>query len=185
LADQPEHVVLVGLMGSGKSTVGRRLAEELDRPFHDADADLEQRTGRSVAEIFAQDGEAGFRVLETEMLADLLASAHPAVIAAGGGAVVTEATRTRLREHACVVWLDADPVFLAERIDAKPHRPLLDGDPVAVLTRLHAERADWYREVADVVIDVAVFHDGSPKPKRRIAHEIAARVRTQLRQDPA
>jgi shikimate kinase len=177
-----QHVVLVGLMGSGKTTVGRRLAEELDRPFVDADAELEARGGRAVAEIFAEDGEAGFRVLEAEVLADLLAHSHPTVIAAGGGAVVTEATRQRLREDAYVVWLDGEPEFLGSRIDAKPHRPLLGGDPVAVLTRLHHERAAWYREVADAVMHVAAFHDGTPKPKRRIAREIAAWVRAHERE---
>jgi shikimate kinase len=176
-----DHVVLVGLMGAGKTTIGRRLAEELGRPFVDCDAELEARAGRTVAEVFANDGEPGFRRLEADVLADLLDHAHPAVIAAGGGAVVTERTRDRLRDGAFVVWLDADPAFLGARIDTKPTRPLLQGDPVEVLQRLHREREAWYREVATEVVDVAAFHDGSPKPKRRIARAVAARVRAHER----
>ena len=103
------HLVLVGMMGSGKTTVGKKVARLLDRPFVDADAALEQRTGRTVAEWFAE-GEPAFRQAESDLLADLLTAAEPTVIAAGGGVVVTEDNRKRLSDPGVtVVLLDAVP----------------------------------------------------------------------------
>ncbi len=169
-------VVLVGLMGSGKSTVGRRLASRLDRPFVDADDELVRRSGRTIREWFATEGEPGFRAAEAELLSDLLAAPGPAVIAAGGGAVVTAATRDLLRERALVVWLRADVAFLASRLARRAHRPLLDDDPVTVLTRLEAERAPLYQDVADVVVDVAPFHREHEKPKKQMAARVAELV---------
>ena len=112
-------------------------------------------------------------------MADLLASPEPSVIAAGGGAVVTEATRKLLQQpDVFVVWLTATPEFLASRTTKKAHRPLLDGDPVAALRRLADERAAWYEEVADVAFDVQPAHRAAPKPeaKDHIARTIAAMV---------
>ncbi|WCO65171.1 shikimate kinase [Iamia majanohamensis] len=169
-------VVLVGLMGSGKSTVGRRLASRLDRPFVDADDELVRRTGRTVREWFAEEGEPGFRVAEAELVADLLAAPGPAVIAAGGGAVVTPSTRALLTERALVVWLRAGVPFLVSRARRKAHRPLLDDDPATVLARLEAERTPLYEEVADVVVDVEGFHHGAEKPKRALAARVAELV---------
>ncbi len=131
-------VVLVGLMGSGKTTVGRRLARRLDRPFADADEVAVERAGCSISEVFATQGEAAFRVLESEVLAELL-DGEPSVVAAGGGVVVVEANRERLRRpEVTVVWLDGSPSFLASRAEAKASRPLLTAgdDPRAVLERL-------------------------------------------------
>jgi shikimate kinase len=163
-------------MGSGKTTVGRRLAARLDRPFVDADEALEARAGRSIAEIFETDGEAAFRDLETEVLAWLLAAPQPGVIASGGGVVLRPENRALLRgDEVTVVWLDASPAFLASRVERKAHRPLLAGEetPREVLDRLHAERAPLYAEVADHVIDVEPFHEGEEKPKRALAERIA------------
>ena len=171
-------VVLVGLMGSGKTTVGRKAAKLLDRPFVDADDALAERTGRSVAEWFASDGEAGFRAAEAEVLAALLAVPGPCVVAAGGGVVVTAASRRRLASpDVTVVWLRADPAFLASRVSRKAHRPLLAGDPIEVLTRLSAEREGWYAEVADAVVEVAPAHEAGGRPKWRLAEQVAEAVR--------
>ena len=173
------HVVLVGLSGSGKSSVGRRVAALLARPFRDADDEIERRTGRTVREIFAADGEPAFREIEADVMSELLSSDESSVIAAGGGAVVTESTRKLLLEpDVFVVWLVASPQFLASRTKKKAHRPLLDDDPAAALERLLEERSAWYEEVADATVDVQPHHEVAPKPlaKDNIASTIAALV---------
>lgn len=152
-ADQ--HLVLVGMMGSGKSTVARIVADRLGRRVIDSDAVIEARTGRTVREIFAADGEAAFRALETEVLVDALADPEPAVIAAAGGVVLSPANRDALaRSGARVVWLCADPATLASRVRHGVHRPLLDGDPLGTLQRMTSEREALYREVADAIVTV-------------------------------
>jgi shikimate kinase len=173
------HVVLVGLMGSGKTTVGRRLAARLDRHFVDADAALEEITDRTIPDIFARHGEVGFRDIEEDTFEELLEHHEPCVIAAGGGLVLRPANRSRLkRPSVTVVFLDAGPAFLASRVEGKPHRPLLHGDEptLDVLTRLHEERAPLYAEVADLTVPVEPFHAGEEKPKKALATRIAALV---------
>jgi shikimate kinase len=172
----PRHVVLVGMMGAGKSTVGRRLASRLGRPFVDADDEVVRRSGRTVRDWFEHDGEAAFRAAEGELLADLLAAPGASVIASGGGVVLAEANRTALRDHALVVWLRAGAPFLVSRVRQKPHRPLLDDDPGATVARLVAERAGLYGEVADLVVDVDPFHATGDKPKQRLAEQIEGLV---------
>ena len=153
--DRSDHLVLVGMMGAGKTTVGRSLADRLGRPFFDSDELVEARTGRTVREIFETDGEAAYRPLETEALLDALASTTPAVVAAAGGVVLAEANRVALRRVGVhVVWLRADPGVLAERASSGGHRPLLDGDAEGNLRRLLEPRLPLYAEVADEVIDV-------------------------------
>lgn len=157
------HLVLVGMMGSGKSSTGRRLALRLGRPFVDTDRLVEERAGRSVPEIFAADGEAAFRALEARAVADALDSPEEAVIAFGGGAVLDPASRQRAREAALVVWLRAPPAELARRVAASqrragsPARPLLGaGVPAeAVLEDLARERDDAYRAIAHLVVDTS------------------------------
>lgn len=169
-------VVLVGLMGSGKTTVGRRLASRLERPFVDADEAAEATTGRTIAELFELRGEDGFRDVETDVLCTLLAGPEPVVVAAGGGVVLRPANRARLKaEDVTVVFLDAGPAFLASRIERKAHRPLLAGDasPREVLERLHGERAELYADVADIVVPVEPFHEAEEKPKQALAARIA------------
>jgi shikimate kinase len=170
------HVVLVGLMGVGKSTVGRRLAKVLERPFADVDEQVELRAGLTIPVIFRTQGEDRFRRTEAEVFADLLARPAPLVVAAGGGAVTGAANRAALaRAGAYVVWLRASAEFLAGRTDPT-HRPLLADDPEPTLARLLAERAPLYQEVADVEVDVEPFHVADEKPKRALARHIAGLV---------
>ncbi|MEA3185461.1 MAG: shikimate kinase [Ilumatobacteraceae bacterium] len=148
-----QHLVLVGLMGSGKTTVARVVAERLGRRVVDTDAVIECATGRTVRDIFADDGEDAFRTIETEALIDALASAVPAVIAAAGGVVLRDENRAALRDaKARVVWLCATPAALLERVASGVHRPLLDNDPAGTLQRMHDDRQELYREVADAIV---------------------------------
>jgi shikimate kinase len=147
--------VLVGLMGAGKSTVGRLLAQRLHRPFLDSDEMVEARTGRTVREIFESDGEAAYRPLETAALLDALDSPEPAIIAAAGGVVLSPVNRAALRERAGkVVWLRASPARLVERALRQDHRPLLERDPEATMAKMASDRTDLYTEVADEIIDI-------------------------------
>ena len=155
------HLVLVGMMGSGKSTVGQALAARLSRPFADSDALIEARTGQTVKRIFAERGEAAFRSEESEVLGEALSSATPTVIAAAGGVVLDPGNRRLLRSmppSGVVVWLRAEPVVLAQRVAssvaAGGHRPLLEDDPDGALKRLDAVRRPLYEEVADITVDV-------------------------------
>ena len=150
-----DHVVLVGMMGAGKTTIGRRLARRLGRPFIDSDQQVELQTGRTVKEIFEADGEPAFRALESDVLEEALATSSPSVIAAAGGTVLSEANRARMREGGTVVWLRADPEVLADRVRNGVHRPLLADDPAGVLRDLDAARRSLYEEVADHVVDTA------------------------------
>ncbi|MGK2947302.1 MAG: shikimate kinase [Acidimicrobiales bacterium] len=180
------HVVLVGLMGSGKTTVGRRLAARLDRHFVDADAALEEITDRTIADIFARDGEVGFRDIEEDTFEELLEHHEPCVIAAGGGLVLRPSNRQRLlRPDVTVVFLEAGPAFLASRVEGKAHRPLLHGDEptIEVLRRLHAERAPLYAEVADLTVSVEPFHATEDKPKKALAERIAELVQAHEAED--
>jgi 5-deoxy-5-amino-3-dehydroquinate synthase len=150
----PRHLVLVGMMGAGKTTVGRRLAHRLGRRMVDSDELIEARTGRTVREIFEAEGEAAFRVLETAALVEALDETEPLVIAAAGGVLLRPQNRDALRRSgAQVVWLRADPAVLAERATRGAHRPLLDGDPDAAMRRLLPAREPLYQEAADTVID--------------------------------
>ncbi len=147
--------MLVGMMGAGKTTLGRRLARALGRPFLDSDQQVETRTGRTVREIFEADGEAAFRALETEALADALDTASPSVIAAAGGTVLSAVNRDRMRAAGRVIWLRADPEVLADRVVHGVHRPLLADDPTNVLRELDAARRDLYEAVADHIVDTS------------------------------
>ena len=163
------HVVLVGMMGVGKSTVGRRVAEELGRPFSDSDAVIEARTGRTVAEIFAHEGEPAFRSLETEVLAAVLDDPTPTVVAAAGGVVLDPGNRAALRRAGTVVWLQAPVGLLVERVAGSTHRPALEADPAGTLARLAEGREELYAEVADLVVDAA-------RPVDEVVERIVATV---------
>lgn len=165
----PRHLVLVGLMGAGKSTVGEECARRLKRPFVDTDEVVVSATGRTIDEIFATEGEAGFREHERQAVADACASPAPLVVASGGGAVLDPDNRRLLRAHGFVVWLDAAPDVLAARVADGDARPLLaQGGGPATLERLSTTRAPAYEaaahtrvetggrtvaEVADVVLE--------------------------------
>jgi shikimate kinase len=174
------HVALVGLMGAGKTTVGRRAARILGRPFVDADEAFIPRYGRTVAEVFADGGEAAFRRLEADLLGEILDVGTPLVVATGGGVVVTEGNRRRLAQpDVQVVYLHAEPSFLASRAAHKADRFLLAGnDPREVLSRLYAERDGLYRSVATDVVEVASFHEWGSQPKKAMAERVAALVRS-------
>lgn len=155
------HVVLVGLMGSGKTTVGRIVAERSKRPFVDSDEIIEGREGRTVREIWRSDGERAFRVLETAALSDALDDDTPSVIAAAGGVVLSDANRVALdAADALVVWLRADPGLLVSRAARADHRPLLDEDPAEALRWMAEAREPLYRDVADVVVDIGLRTPG-------------------------
>jgi shikimate kinase len=143
-------IVLVGAPGSGKSTVGALLAERLGVTFRDADAVIVERAGKSVAEIFTDDGEAAFRALEGQITAELLAL--PGVLSLGGGAVLSGATRAALRVHR-VVWLRVGLTQSVKRVGLDTARPLLLGNVRGQLLRLLNERAPLYAEVATDVVD--------------------------------
>ena len=139
-------VALVGLMGVGKTSVGRRVAQALDLPFRDADESIEEAAGRSVSDIFAERGEAEFRSGERRVIARLLGE-PPHVLATGGGAFMNADTRALLLERAVVIWLKADLDVLVKRVGRKDSRPLLRGrDPREVLGTLMAERHPVYAQ---------------------------------------
>ena len=144
-------IVLVGMMGAGKTSIGRRLANLLHLPFLDADSEIEKAANLSVAEIFAKHGEGDFREGEKRVVARLLASG-PAVLATGGGAYMSEETRERCRAEGVTIWLKADVPVLLERVRKKGNRPLLDRpNPEAVMRQLLAEREPIYG-LADIMI---------------------------------
>ena len=144
-------IVLVGLMGAGKSTIGRRLAERLDFPFIDADHEIESAAGKSIAEIFADHGEDYFRDGERKVIARLL-DGGACVLATGGGAYINDETRELIRKKGVSVWLKAELPLLMSRVSRRSNRPLLQSDdPQAVMRRLMEERYPIY-STADVTV---------------------------------
>ncbi len=145
-------ITLVGLMGVGKSSVGRRLANALDLPFRDADHEVETAAGRSIPDIFADLGEPAFREGERRVIARLLEET-PHVLATGGGAFMNAETRALIKARSISVWLKADLEVLARRVSRKDNRPLLAGkDPMQVLREQADARYPAYGE-ADVVVE--------------------------------
>lgn len=150
----PERpIALVGIMGVGKTTIGRRLANRLKRAFVDADEAVAEAAGRPVADIFTDFGEAAFRDGERKVIARLMEEPKPLVLALGGGAFVDPDTRALLKEKAVTIWLKADLDTLMDRVGKKPgQRPLLnDPDPRAVMARLMARREPAYAQ-ADIAV---------------------------------
>jgi len=151
--DPTANIYLVGLMGAGKTTVGRQLAKRLHRRFVDADQEIEARTGVRIPVIFEIEGEAGFRRREARVI-DELSRERELVVATGGGAVIDAANRANLKRSGLVVYLSAAPETLFERTRLDRNRPLLQvEDPLAKLRQLHAQRDPLYREVADLVVE--------------------------------
>lgn len=148
------HIILVGLPGAGKSTIGRQLARRRGLPFFDSDAVIEERTGCPVRHFFEREGEPAFRDLEEQVIDELTRRETPFVLATGGGAVLREANRQRMRERGTVLYLRAQPEQLFKRLRRDTRRPLLQApDPLAVLRALHEARAPLYQQVADFTID--------------------------------
>lgn len=145
-------VALVGMMGAGKSSVGRRLAARLDVPFKDADAEIETAAGCTISEIFERYGEPAFRDGERRVIARLLSEA-PHVLATGGGAFMDAKTRENVKQSSVSVWIKAPIEILLQRVKRRDNRPLLKtGDPKETLTRLLKEREPVYAE-ADLTIE--------------------------------
>ncbi|APL93567.1 shikimate kinase [Sphingobium sp. TA15] len=152
-------IVLVGMMGVGKSTVGRRLAARLDVDFVDADEEIEKAAGMTISEMFERYGEAYFRDGERRVIARLM-DGEPKVIATGGGAFMQEETRALILDHALAIWLNADIDTLVDRVSRREGRPLLKGkDPRAVLTELAAIRNPVYALCPIHVKSAAAPHD--------------------------
>jgi shikimate kinase len=154
--DRPSRVVLVGFMGSGKSAVGRFLARRLGYRFEDMDRRIEERAGRTIAEIFRDDGEEAFREMEREEAREL-SHLEDRVVAAGGGAFAGAETRALLQEGALTVWLRCDLERILERVPADGSRPLAGNRDI--MRALLAEREPSYR-MADVVVDAS---SGTPR----------------------
>lgn len=166
--------MLIGMMGSGKSTVGRLLAQRTGWPFYDNDALLERMTGMSARNLLATRGEEALHALEGEALEIGLAEPAPLIVAAAAGTVLDTKLRDRLGD-AAVIWLRARPEVLAERIGEAEARPWRRGDREAWLTQTLAEREPLYREVADLVVDT----------EGRTSDEVADDILTWLRGSPA
>jgi shikimate kinase len=149
-----DRLILVGMMGAGKTTVGRLLAARLEWDYLDSDAQVIDRTGRTVPELFAEVGEAGFRAEEARALAEALSGDRPIVVSAAGGVVLSESNRDLIRGAGTVVWLRADPGLLARRVGRGEGRPLLGEDPAAALVELDRVRRPLYEAVAAVTVDV-------------------------------
>lgn len=148
------RILLVGMMGAGKTTVGELLAQRLGWDYLDSDAEVEAATGLTVPALFARDGELAFRDAEAAALTRACATPEPVVVSVAGGAVLRAENRTLLSSSGTVVWLRARPETLASRVGDGVGRPLLEVDPAGTLARLNAERRPFYEEVAEVTIDV-------------------------------
>jgi len=155
----PRSIVLVGMMGAGKSSIGRRLAVRLGMPFVDADTEIEQAAGMSIADIFSTYGEPYFRAGEVRVIARLLEHG-PQVLATGGGAFMNATTRANINDRAVSVWLKADAGVLARRLRRRNDRPLLrTADPAATLAALLAERDPVYGEADLTVLSRDIPHE--------------------------
>lgn len=150
-----DNIILIGFMGSGKTTVGIRLSYLLRIPMSDTDKLIEKREGRTISEIFASDGEAYFRQLETQCLERMKKTTNGQIISVGGGLPVQRRNHALLKQLGCVVYLRAKAETIYERLKNDTSRPLLQGDdPQGKIRRLMEERAAVYEEVADVIVDV-------------------------------
>ena len=153
------NIVLIGFMGSGKTTTGLKLSYKLHMPVEDTDRLIEKKQGRSISEIFAQDGEEAFRRMETELLRDIVGRKYGRILSVGGGMPVREENRALLKQCGKVFYLRAKAETIYDRIKEDTTRPLLQcADPLSKIQELLAERAEAYEKCADVILDV----DGLP-----------------------
>jgi shikimate kinase len=168
-----DNIFLVGLMGAGKTTIGKNLAKQFDKTFYDADHALEERTGVRIPVIFEIEGEAGFRKREEETL-DGLTRQQNIILATGGGAVLAASNRERLKSRGTVIYLHGRPEDLYQRTRHDKSRPLLQtGDRLQRLEELYLVRDPLYREVADIVVDTGrqSVHSLTEKLKRRLLEQ--------------
>ena len=169
----PRTVALVGLMGAGKSAIGKRLALRLGLPFVDADDEIERAAGCTIAEIFEKYGEAEFRAGERRVIARLL-ERPPLILSTGGGAYMDPETRALMRAQAITVWLRAELDVLFDRVKRRGHRPLLrQGDPREILERLMQQRYPVYAE-ADITVE------STAQPAERTAEQVIDALRAHL-----
>lgn len=160
LAD-PDNIFLVGLMGAGKTSVGRMLAKRMHKDFYDTDVEIETATGVKIPIIFDIEGELGFRARE-EKIIEKLTAMHGIILATGGGAVLSSTNRALLKKHGRVIYLRAAPADLWRRTRRDRNRPLLQApNPLEVLKSLHAQRDPLYAEVADLVVDTGAQSVGN------------------------
>ena len=173
MVKEGENLILVGPMGVGKSTIGRRLARATGRRFVDSDAEIESRTGVEIDRIFEIEGEAGFRQRESRMLKELV-ELRNVVLATGGGVVLDEGNRALLRSSGFVIYLRAEPEILTRRTMRDRKRPLLNsGDRMTRIIEILEQREALYREVADCIVDTG---EGSlQKSVEAICQEVGLR----------
>ena len=158
LLNQAPNIYLIGLMGAGKSTAGRLLAQTMGREFYDSDDEIVKRTGASIPTIFQIEGEAGFREREQRMIAELCAK-KSVILGTGGGAILREANREALKNTGWVVYLSTSPERLINRTRYDKNRPLLQtANPLSVLTQLYEVRHPIYQDLADIVITTGAGH---------------------------
>ena len=158
LLKQAPNIYLIGLMGAGKSTAGRLLAQTMGREFYDSDDEIVKRTGASIPTIFEIEGEAGFREREQRMIAELCAK-KSVILGTGGGAILREANREALKNTGWVVYLSTSPERLINRTRYDKNRPLLQtANPLSVLTQLYEVSHPIYQDLADIVITTGAGH---------------------------
>lgn len=163
-----ERVLLIGMMGAGKTTVGKSLAAELGWRYLDSDEQVQQHTGKTVPEIFAEQGEQAFRAEERRALEEAARSDDHLVVSVAGGAVLDPHNRAVIKTAGFVVWLRATVETLAKRVGDGDGRPLLGDDPEEALRRLYPQRRPLYEELADLVVDV------DDRPSRAVVECIVA-----------
>lgn len=153
-----QSLILIGYRCTGKTTVARKLADQIDIPAFDSDSEIERRVGKTIAEVFAQDGESAFRAMEESVIAEILANPNPLILATGGGAILRENTRKRLHQSGRVIWLTATPETILRRmtndVATKTMRPILTSLPMRgeIITLLE-QRKRLYAEIAHETID--------------------------------
>ena len=170
------NLYLVGMMGAGKTTIGRKLAKRLGYRFLDTDALIEQTAGQPITDLFAQTGEAAFRALETQVLSQV--SAHTQLVVATGGGIVTQLMNWSYLQHGVVIWLDVPVPVLVSRLSGDTSRPLLkDTDITTKLEALLAERGDRYAQA-----DIRIAYEG--KSVGKTCDRILSALHQRLRPDP-
>ncbi len=166
-----ENIILIGLMGAGKSTIGKQLARELGKDFQDSDTEIEKRTGVSIDVIFDIEGEQGFRRRETGMLRELVEK-RGVVLATGGGAVLAAENQQLLKDNGLIIYLRASAEHLAGRVRLDRRRPLLQsGDKLAKIRQLLTQREPIYQKLADVVVET------NNRSVPRVVREISRKVK--------